>query len=355
MEDNTIKFAAAGDLLLTARSSDRPGRGLEALSDEIISFFKLYDLVFANLECTLEGDKKVSTEPRVLTTETQILSFRQSGIDCVSLGNNHAFDYCDQGFIRLRKMLSDIGISWCGAGLNIQEAMEPIQYDIQGIRLAILGVVDRSSGIHQFAKESSSGVAPLEMERVCRRIRELKQTVDHVIVSPHWGMERFRIPSPTQRRQAREFVDAGASLVIGHHPHVVQGMETIKNVPVLYSLGNFMSSHVYWDSGDYLNWNRFERVGCIIACEVSKDSVLSVQQVPVYDDGVSIVIDKSGWAEKCIKKVNGLLADGVTQKAYNREAFRVNKILPVLSHLRWQNLKKIRPGHLIKAYKKLVL
>ena len=73
-------------------------------------------------------------------------------------------------------------------------------------------------------------------------------------------MERFRIPSPAQMDQARAFADAGASLVLGHHPHVVQGMEMVGNVPVVYSLGNFMSSHVYWDSGDYLNWNRFERV-----------------------------------------------------------------------------------------------
>ena len=69
----------------------------------------LYEVItFANLECTLEGDEKVPTEPRVLTTEIQIQSLEQSGIDCVSLGNNHAFDCYDQGFIRLREMLSRI-------------------------------------------------------------------------------------------------------------------------------------------------------------------------------------------------------------------------------------------------------
>lgn len=354
MGNKTIQFAAVGDLLLTARSSNRPGRGLGALSDEIQSLFKSRDLVFANLECTLEGDEKIPTEPRLLTTETQIRSLGQSGIDCVSLGNNHAFDYYDQGFIRLREMLSGIGIRWCGAGLNIQEAMEPVLYDIQGIRLAILGVVDRSSGIDRFAGENNSGVTPLGTERVCSRIRELKQTVDHVIVSPHWGMERFRIPSPDQMDQARTFADAGASLVLGHHPHVVQGMERVGNVPVMYSLGNFMSSHVYWDSGDYLNWSKFERVGCIFICEFSKTSLLSVEQIPVYDDGVCIEIDKTGWGEKCIAKVNRFLASGVTQKIYNREAFRVNKVLPVISHLSWQGVKKIRPRHFIKAYKKLI-
>ncbi|WP_321495880.1 CapA family protein [uncultured Desulfobacter sp.] len=354
MGNKTVQFAAAGDFLLTARSSDQPGRGLEALSDEIQSLFKSCDLVFANLECTLEGNEKIPTEPRVLTTESQILSLEQSGIDCVSLGNNHAFDCYDQGFIRLREMLSDIGIRSCGAGLNMQEAMEPAIYDIQGIQLAIIGVVDRSSGIYRFAGESNSGVAPLETESVCLQIRELKQMVDHVIISSHWGMERFRIPSPEQMNQARAFADAGASLVLGHHPHVVQGMEMVENVPVVYSLGNFMSSHVYWDSGDNLDWNKFERVGCIFMCEFTKDNVVNIQQIPVYDDGVCIKIDKNGWADKCISKVNRLLASGVTQKTYDHEAFRVNKILPVLSHLSWQGLKKIRPGHFIRAYKKLV-
>jgi len=354
MENKTIQFAAVGDLLLTARSSDRPGRGLDALSGEIQSLFKSRDLVFANLECTLEGNEKVPTEPRLLTTETQILSLGQSGIDCVSLGNNHAFDYYDQGFMRLREMLSGIGIRWCGAGLNIQEAMEPVLYDIQGIRLAIWGVVDRSSGIYRFAGENNSGVTPLETDRVCNQIRDLKQTVDHVIISPHWGMERFLIPSPGQMDQARAFADAGASLVLGHHPHVVQGMEMVGNVPVVYSLGNFMSSHVYWDSGDYLNWNKFERVGCIFMCEFSKDRLLGIKQIPVYDDGVCIEIDKTGWGEKCIAKVNRLLASGVTQKIYNREAFRVHRVKPVLYRLSWQGLKTIRPRHFIKAYKKLV-
>ena len=353
MGENTVKFAAAGDLLLTARSSDQPGRGLEALSDDVKSLFKSCDLVFANLECTLEGDEKVPTEPRVLTTETQIQSLEQSGIDCVSLGNNHAFDCYDQGFIRLREQLSDIGVKLCGAGLNIREAMTPIICDIQGIHLAILGVVDQSSGIYRFAGEENSGVTPLETDRVCDRIRELKQAADHVIVSPHWGMERFRIPSPVQMDQARAFADAGASLVLGHHPHVVQGMEMVGNVPVVYSLGNFMSSHVYWDNGDYLDWNRFERVGCIFQCEFDKESIFSVKQIPVYDDGICIEIDKTGWGEKCIAKVNGLLASGVDRKTYDREAFWVNKVKPILSHLNWQGLKKIRPGHFIKACKKL--
>ena len=354
MGSKTIHFAAVGDLLLTARSSDRPGRGLEALSDDIQSLFKSRDLVLANLECTLEGNEMVPTEPRVLTTPNQILSLEHSGIDCVSLGNNHTFDCYNQGFIRMREALSGMGIKWCGAGSNIQEAMEPVLYDIQGIRVAIMGVVDRSSGIDRFAGERNSGVTPLETEKVCRRIRKLKQTVDHLIIFPHWGMERFRIPSPTQMEQARAFADAGASLVLGHHPHVVQGMEMIGDVPVVYSLGNFMSSHVYWDSGDYLDWNKFERVGCMFMCEFSKDGILNVEQIPVYDNGVRIEIDESGWGETCIAKVNRLLASGVTRKRYAREAFRVNKVLPIRSHLSRQGLKKIRPRHFIKALKKLV-
>ena len=270
------------------------------------------------------------------------------------IGNNHTFDCYDQGFVKLGGLLNDIGIRWCGAGFDIKKALEAAVFEIQGIRLAILCIVDPSSGMFRFAEKNTSGVAPNDATEVCRKITELKESVDHVIVSPHWGMERFRIPSPGQIDQARAFADAGASLVLGHHPHVVQGMEMVGNVPVVYSLGNFMSSHVYWDSGDYLNWNRFERVGCMFKCEFSKDSVLSVEQVPVYDDGVCIKIDKTGWGEKCIAKVNRLLASGVTQKAYDREAFRVNRIKPVLSHLSWQGLKKIRPRHFIKAYKKLV-
>ena len=96
-----IRFAAVGDLLLTAGPDDTISeRGLEALSDGVLELFASCDIVFANIECTLAGCKTVPTEPRVVSTEKQIKSLRNTGINVVTLGNNHMFDCLDEGFHR---------------------------------------------------------------------------------------------------------------------------------------------------------------------------------------------------------------------------------------------------------------
>lgn len=232
--------------------------------------------------------------------------------------------------------------------MNLDEALQVPIIEARGLKIAFICIVDPSSGPYRFAEKDISGVAPLKVETICTIIKELKQKVDHIVVSPHWGMERFRIPSLIQIEQAQAFVSAGASMVLGHHPHVLQGMKFYQGAPVAYSLGNFIASHVYWSNGDYLTWSRFERTGCIFTAELDSNSVYNIKQIPVIDDGKIVSIDKTGWGDHCIKKMNRLLENGVTPKKYNREAFFVSTIKPILNHLKWEKLKKTRPRHLIK-------
>lgn len=350
-KSNRIRFAAIGDLLLTAKPNDsNPGRGLEALSDDIKTLFHSCDIVFANLECTLSGNNTIPTEPRVVSTQKQIRSLQNTGINVVTMGNNHAFDCLDIGFQKTSAVLKNMGLSWVGAGRNLEEAFEPVIMEIDQVKIAFLGIVDISSGPFRFADESVSGVAPLDIQKVCDIIRRLTPKVDHVVVSPHWGRERFRIPSIDQIHQAHAFVDAGASMVLGHHPHVLQGMEIYKKAPIVYSLGNFFANDVYWSDGDSLTWTRFERTGCIFVAELDSTGVFNVKQVPVIDDGQTIRIEQTGWGDTCISKVNHFLGKGVTPKKYKREKFLVETLKPILGHLRWSKLLKIRPSH----FKKLI-
>jgi len=344
-----IRLAAVGDLLLTTKPGAKtPGRGLEVLSKEIRNLFKSCDIVLANLECILPGSKMVATEPRVFTTETQVRTLKDAGINLVTLGNNHTFDSFDEGFQHMIDILSALDIQWCGAGFNRNQACKPIIIKIAGVSVAILGVVDASSGMNRFAEKSTSGVAPLEIDQLCRQISTLRTQVDHIIITPHWGDERFRFPAPQHIKQAHALVDAGASLILGHHPHVLQGMENYQEATIAYSLGNFFANHVYWDSGDFLTWNRFERTGCIILCKLDKNGIHNLQQIPVFDDGTTIRIEKSGWGDRCLQNVNHLLKKGVTSSRYQRETFRVRTLKPILSHLRWAKLRRTRPGHLRK-------
>lgn len=347
-----IRFAAVGDLLMTSPlDGNTPGRGLEALSDEIRDLFKACDVVFANLECTLQGHETIATEPIVVSSEKQVRSLKNSGINIVSVGNNHAFDCFEEGFNNLVDLLAEMEIPWCGAGLNLKEALRPSVLEVNGLSLAFLGVVDESSGSFSFASESISGVAPLETERVCQVIKELKQSVDHVIVSPHWGMERFRIPSLEQIKQVKAFVDAGASMVLGHHPHVLQGMKIYQGAPVQYSLGNFFANSVYWSNGEHLTWNRFEQTGCILCADVTATRISNVKQIPVFDDGHTVSIDRSGRGDHYLKKVSTLLQKGITQRQYDREKFYVQVLKPIMGQLKWYKLKRIRPSYFTKLLK----
>ena len=351
-EDKKVRFAAVGDLLLTSKlGATLPGRGLEALSDEVRDILATCDIVLANLECTLPGKKMVSTEPRVFTTEAQVRTLQDADINVVTLGNNHTFDSFDEGFQQMIDILEGLNIQWCGAGFNLDEAYKPVIVKTNEISIAIIGMVDASSGMNRFAGKSTSGVAPLETDQLCRHISALRTQVDHIIISPHWGDERFRFPAPEQIEQAHAFIDAGASMMLGHHPHVLQGMEYYREAPIIYSLGNFFANHVYWDSGDFLTWNRFERTSCILLAELDKTGIHNVQQLPIFDDGTTIRIEKSGWGKRCLDKANQLLTKEVTSSRYQRETFRVCTLKPILSHLRWAKLRRIRPEHFRKATK----
>jgi poly-gamma-glutamate synthesis protein (capsule biosynthesis protein) len=350
-----FRLAAVGDLLFVTKPWDRhAGRGLESLSQEVRDLFASCDMVFANLECTLPGRETVSTEPRVIASPGQIQSLRDAGIHVVTLGNNHAFDCMDEGFHRLRDMLGDLGITSFGAGDTFAEAARPAVVELGGGSVAFIAAVDPSTGPCRYATETSSGVVHLDTGKMCATIKSLRKTVDHVIVSPHWGKERFRIPSPGQIEQARAFVDAGATMVLGHHPHVLQGLERYREAAVAYSLGNFVTNHVYWDSGDYLTWGRFERTGSILVAELGSNGIHAVQQIPTYDDGKTIRLEVSRWGNRCITKVNHLLARGVTPKRYHKEAFRVSWIHPFLSHLRWAKLRQLRTRLFGKALRRRI-
>ncbi len=350
---DTIRLAAVGDLLLTALPGDHTARGLEALSDEVHELLSSCGIVLANLECTLSGEECVPTEPLVLSTEKQIRSLKGSGINIVTLGNNHTFDSFDQGFRKLTDVLNELEIPCFGAGFNYGEAACPVVVDRNGVSVAFMGFVDSSSGPQGFADETKSGVAAFSVEHICQQIKDVKAKVDHVVISPHWGRERFRIPSREQLEQARALVDAGASMILGHHPHVMQGLEMYREAPVAYSLGNFMANNVYWRNGDHLTWNCFERTGIILLAELSADRVLNIEQIPVFDDGVTISLDSSGRGGRYIERANRLLRKGVTEKAYRREKFYVQTVKPVLAQLRWSKLKRIRPGHFGKLLRLL--
>jgi len=346
-----VRLAAVGDVLL---ATDPAGQGptwdagprLEGVRGLLTGC----DVVVGNLECALPGSgKTVPTEPRVVANPRLVRSVLESTFHVVSLANNHAFDCLQEGYHQARSLLESIGVPCFGAGDDLDGAAAPAILAVRGSRIAFLGAVDARAGARQVAGPGQWGVAPLDVGRMAEQVRCLRREVDHVVVSLHWGEERLLIPSPNQIEQAHALAEAGTSLVLGHHSHVIQGMEVYRGVPIIYSLGTFLASEVPFTNGDVLTWNRTERTGCVLTADLTEAGAVNVQQVPTYDSGKRIEVDRTGFGTKRIARANQALARGVTPARYRREFFRVKTIKPVLDHLRWSELKRLRLRNLCRA------
>lgn len=353
--EGPVRLAAVGDILLSGGLAGGAWRREPALlAPDVYSLLNSCDVVVGNLEFTLPGDgRQVPTEPRVVGEPSWIEAIAAAGVQVVSLANNHMFDCLAPGFRNLRECLDRAGLRYFGAGMDLSEATAPAVVESGGLRLALLGAADRRSGPYQFAGAGQFGVAPLDMQRLIEQVGVLRYEVDHVIISLHWGEERLLIPSPEQVAQARALVDAGAAMVFGHHPHVLQGMELHHGRPIIYSLGNFLADDVPFADGDLLQWNRTERTGCVLLADLQPAGVANVRQVPTYDDRQLVAADHSGFGHRRIERATRALARGVTLRRYRREYLWTKTLLPALAHLRWSTLKTIRPRNIRNALRSL--
>ncbi len=151
------------------------------------------------------------------------------------LANNHCMDYGREGVEDLIKVFKDQEINYFGVG---EEEFNVLKFNIQGITFALLGCVKK--GRWSKSKEMPFGPDTYDPGRIIVMIKSLKASVDHVIVYPHFGTELVDIPDPIDVEHSRQFIDNGAIAVVGHHPHIIQGIEKYKDGVIAYSLGSFI-------------------------------------------------------------------------------------------------------------------
>jgi len=239
-----LEIAAAGDLSFQGTIADSPKT--ECFSPSY-PFFNKADLVIGNLENPLIDCGKPVSNKCVLRGNTgwaEIL--KKSGVHIVSLANNHMMDFGPDGLQSTMSALGNAGVRFVGAGNNIQEACSPLFYETDGKKLAILARTLVIVASRSYAEEHHPGVAFFDKEETCRSISECRKKADFVILLMHWGIEHYAYPSPIQRQLAKDLIAAGADLILGHHPHVLQGVERIGKGLVFYSLGNFVFDDIPW-------------------------------------------------------------------------------------------------------------
>lgn len=251
---------AGGDLMLNAVSAKK--NPFEEARDVIAGA----DIAYANLEIPLTSksgatprkslaDRKAKRQFVLKADPAHAAHLGDVGFDVVSLGNNHAMDYGAAGLTEMLDLLDEFGIVYSGAGNNWAEAMRPAIVSVPGgpkvAFYSMLAFKTRSAlrtcwpattdspGIGVLAFDATiDGAAKNTLKSL---VTKAKRQADLVVFALHWGTERRTVPDPYQIALGRATVDAGADLVLGAHPHVLQGSEVYKERPILYSMGNLIS------------------------------------------------------------------------------------------------------------------
>lgn len=190
-----------------------------------------FDSVIANLEGPIvEIPNRAQTGMSFGFAPDTAEIIKRNGIDTVTIANNHMLDKGDKGLTSTRRYLEEAGMKFFGHPILPAEQDVLIEI-IKGKKFGFIGFHDATRRLDDAAATAL--------------IKKIAPQVDYTVVVIHWGIEYQKNPSQRQQTLAHEFIDAGASLIIGHHPHIPQTIETYKNVPIIYSLGNFIFDQ-YW-------------------------------------------------------------------------------------------------------------
>ncbi len=255
-----------------------------------------HDLAIANLEgpITSYASKLVlpsgkATSGFQFTFDTKVAdALQKAGIDIVSLANNHTQNFGQDGIEQTRKILPEKGIQYFGSPVNTPQhiATSTCVKDI------CIGVV----GWNEFGYKND--------EFVISKIKEMKSQNDFVAVYPHWGIEYQLKPNAKQKRLAREWIDAGADVIIGAHPHVVQTVEVYKDKYIFYSLGNFVFDQ-------YFSFNTTH--GFMVSADIYEDKV-TYKIIPTSSVGHHVTFPNETNKNKLINILKSVSEIGLIDK-----------------------------------------
>jgi formylglycine-generating enzyme len=253
-KDRPIRLLFVGDIMLDGG----PGHAIASGIDPFAHCTQLLldnDVTIGNLECVLgRGGQQINKDYAFRAAEDSAIYLKKY-FQALSVANNHTLDWGQEGFLECLNVLKKSDIGYFGGGQDINAARAGLMLDVRGKRIVLLGYNDINKKSNK-ATDSRAGTAPLEMKSVIEDIEYAKKTLNADVVIPyiHWGTELVPMPGERERRQAKRMVDAGATAVIGSHPHVVQTVDSYRGRPIVYSLGNFAFDYFPLDPPLWHGW-----------------------------------------------------------------------------------------------------
>lgn len=288
--DESVSLIFAGDVML----DDGPGRLIAAGGDPLAAVAPLLaeaDYRIANLECSVSSrGASLPGKPYTFRADPGVLRVMQGRFDAVAVSNNHSGDFGPDAFLDTIEHAEQAGIRTFGGGRNLQDAHAPLWLHKNGLRIAVLGYNEYKPRSFE-AGASRPGVAWSEDSEVISDIRAARKAGAHIVIPfMHWGWENRHTPSLRQRALARRMIDAGASLVVGGHPHVIQDAELYRGRLIVYSLGNFV-----FDGFDLPE----ERQGWLLRLEVDRRGLKAWQTRLVQIDAAGTPTPVRGASTPC--------------------------------------------------------
>ena len=230
-------------------------RGAEgSFDEETLSIMRDADLFVVNNEFAFTSrGTAVSKQYNFRADPKNAQILKDMGADLVTLGNNHTYDYGEEGLLDTLDTLKAAGVPYIGAGKDLEEASAPAVFTVDGFRISLVNaetILFNSNPPAQCALEGKPGTFDCyRPEMLFEAVRKAKEQSDYCITVLHWGSEGKSTPNEKQLMLSRGAAEAGADLIIGGHPHVLQTIRRAGTVPVVYSLGNYLFHSGTYDTG----------------------------------------------------------------------------------------------------------
>ncbi len=248
--------------------------GGEAVFAKVKPYLEAAEVAFVNLESPI-SDKGSPVPGKEFTFRSRTAlaaGLAYAGIDVVSLANNHARDYGAAALLDTFVRLEAAGIKWAGAGADASEARSPALLETPAGTVAVLALTGIIPSGFPAGADRPGVATTSDQSRLLAAVQSAAERADYVIVSFHWGVEYEGVANAGQKALARKVIDAGADLVLGHHPHVIQGLEVYKNKLIAYSLGDFVFDH----------YKRVTGEAFVLQVTLQPDGPPSGKIIPVY-------------------------------------------------------------------------